>query len=63
MTVPCYLTTPVAAEEGQDKGDAQEDHHVDIIKQRAHRVPLLLVIKQIVTIIIISTKCISLPAQ
>ena len=43
MTVPCYLTTPVAAEEGQDEGDAQEHHHVDIIKKWAHGVPLLLV--------------------
>ena len=51
--VPGYLTTPVAAEEGQDEGDAKEHHHVDIIKQRAHRVPLLLVTNHIVTIVIL----------
>ena len=51
--VPGYLTTPVAAEEGQDEGDAKEHHHVDIIKQRAHRVPFLLVTNHIATIVIL----------
>ena len=39
-----YLTPPVASKECQDEGDAEEHHHVDVIKQGAHRVPLLLVV-------------------
>ena len=33
---------PVVVDEGEDEGDAEEDHHVNIIEERVESVPSLL---------------------